>query len=218
MNTIILSAILLLLVIIVTMIRARGRYKRKLIGLVDSEWNTWGRQLSENGHIVISGARETEEPFAKRVGDFWESDGYSYDGYDTDEPWSAVFISYFLKISGAEDFDGSASHSSYIRQAVQNRKKNMLESNYVAYRHHEKEAEVGDLVCYSRMAKTDLYDETSSYKSHCDIVVQKNSNNIEVIGGNVSNGVTKKIVSTSNGKVLDQSNKWFAIIKNNQTF
>ena len=94
----------------------------------------------------------------------------------------------------------------------------MLEANYVAYRHFEKQAEVGDLVCYSRMAKTDLYDETSSYKSHCDIVVKKNSNNVEVVGGNVSNGVTKKIVSTTDGKILDQSKRWFAIIKNNQTF
>jgi len=219
MNAIIVSASLLLFVLLIGMLRARGKFKRGLVGLVDEEWNLWGRGLMQSGHTVLTGAKETDEPYAQWVNKYWKSVGYDYDGYDTDKAWSGAFVSYILKKAGAEGFEGSASHSSYIRRAVANRKMGRLNENYVAYRHFEKVAEVGDLICYSRAGtETDPYDRTSSYESHCDIVVKKNATNVEVIGGNVSNSVTKKLVSTSNGKVLDLSNKWFAIIKNNQTF
>ena len=217
MNAIIVSATLLLLVILIGMLRARGRYKRNLVRLLDWEWNTWGGQLKQDGHLLIEGKKENENPYPMKVNKYWQSVGENYTGLD-DVAWSGAFVSYILKNAGAEGIEGSALHSDYIRKAVDNRKKGLLDSNYVAYRHFEKEAEVGDLVCYSREAEIDLYDRTTPYLSHCDIVVKKNSNNVEVIGGNVSNSVTKKIVTTSDGKILDLSNKWFAIIKNNQTF
>ena len=80
MNTLIISASLVLVALLIVMLRTRGKFKRNLIRLLDSEWNTWGRQLSEDGHLVIIGSRETDEPFVKRVGEFWKSEGYSYDG------------------------------------------------------------------------------------------------------------------------------------------
>ena len=83
---------------------------------------------------------------------------------------------------------------------------------------HEKKAELGDLVCYPRQSGVD-YDTTYSYKSHCDIVVGVNriKRNIEVIGGNVGDGVTKKVLNTDNkGYLNDTSYKWFTIIKNNK--
>jgi len=73
------------------------------------------------------------------------------------------------------------------------------------------------LVCYYRFTtSSDPFDRDSSYQSHCDIVVKKSSDSIEVIGGNVNHTVGKKVVSLdSNGKVKEGSagKKWFAIIK-----
>ena len=85
-----------------------------------------------------------------------------------------------------------------------------------SYRLNEKSPEEGDLVCYSRMSQTDLYDKTSSYKSHCDIVVKKTSDTIDVIGGNVNHTVGKKTVElNSDGTVKAGSagKKWFTVIK-----
>ena len=54
---------------------------------------------------------------------------------------------------------------------------------------------------------------------HCDLVVgvNKKQSNIEVIGGNVSDGVSKRILSTDNkGYLNDTNNDWFTIIKNSK--
>jgi len=62
-----------------------------------------------------------------------------------------------------------------------------------------------------------MYDRTGAYKSHCDIVVavDNKKNEIEVIGGNVAQSVSKKIVSTDRTGRVNAGGKWFAIIKNN---
>ena len=74
---------------------------------------------------------------------------------------------------------------------------------------------IGDLVCYSRQSGVD-YDTKGSYKSHCDLVVKKSKNQLELIGGNVSQAVTKRIVSVdSKGMITDKNKDWFAVIKTN---
>ena len=88
----------------------------------------------------------------------------------------------------------------------------------MAYRLSEKPVSLGDLVCYSRQSGVD-YDTTGSYKSHCDIVVKinKRKGTADVIGGNVSDGVTKKIIRIDrNGYLTDTNNDWFTIIKINK--
>ena len=121
-----------------------------------------------------------------------------------------------MKKSGAgKYFNYSAAHTDYIREAIQNRKKN-LKHPFKAYRLEEKPVEVGDLICYSRQSGVN-YNTTGGYKSHCDIVVKSNKKRgfAEVIGGNVTDGVTKRVVSINkNGKLIDKTNQWFTIIKN----
>jgi len=47
-------------------------------------------------------------------------------------------------------------------------------------------------------------------------VVKKDKNQLEVIGGNVNDAVTKRIVRiNSKGLVADRNRKWFAVIKTN---
>jgi len=106
-------------------------------------------------------------------------------------------------------------HSKYITDSIANRKQGKTNEAFVGYKVNEIAPKVGDLVCYSRQGGID-YDTTGSYKSHCDLVVKKRKNEIEVIGGNVNNAVTKKILSTDNRGVLtDKKYDWFAVIKTN---
>jgi hypothetical protein len=202
------------------LLRKLTPFKKYVVENANKEWAKFGYQTRDKeGNWIREGHKEYEEGFWQRVGDYWrQAVNRNRDGKDRDMAWSSAFISWiFLKSGGLFriPFKTSSSHSSYIREYVQNRKKGKTNAPFVAYRIYEKSAEVGDLVCYSREDEADLYDETGRYKSHCDIVVAKRPNEIEVIGGNVNQSVSKKVLKTMAGRVIDDNNDWFAIIKNN---
>lgn len=137
-------------------------------------------------------------------------------------PWSAAFISYIMRQSGAgNNFRSSGYHARYIVDSVKN--KNTQDYPFRGYPINEKEPEIGDLICAPRGEDSNLqYSQIVDkvvFKSHCDIVVAKNDNrNIEVIGGNVGDTVAKTIVLLdSNGhiRVTDADFRpWFVVIKN----
>jgi|TARA_B110000908_G_C10251323_1_gene452234 hypothetical protein len=194
-------------------------FKTSVLSNAKKEWKLWGSTLVVGGKEKQSGEEECSDIYRDRVGEYWKKGvNRNKDGCDRDEPWSSAFISFIMKKSGAgKDFPYSSAHTNYIRPFIQNRKQN-LKSDFKAYKLHEKKAELGDLVCYPRQSGVD-YDTTYSYKSHCDIVVGVNriKRNIEVIGGNVGDGVTKKVLNTDNkGYLNDTSYEWFTIIKNNK--
>lgn len=183
------------------------------------EWEDWGKQTIDiNNRTIVSGGKENDSGYAERVGKYWQDAlNKNYDGYDRDIAWSASFISYVWKDAGAGDrFPYSESHSTYIRDSISNRKANMFNKPFVGLKVNEYAPKVGDMVCYSREMQQDLYDLTGAYRSHCDIVVAKGKNFIEVIGGNVGQAVTKKILLTDDkGYLIDNNNNWFAVIKSN---
>ena len=165
-------------------------FKTSVLSNAKKEWKLWGSTLVVGGKEKQSGEEECSDIYRDRVGE---------------------------KSGAGKDFPYSSAHTNYIRPFIQNRKQN-LKSDFKAYKLHEKKAELGDLVCYPRQSGVD-YDTTYSYKSHCDIVVGVNriKRNIEVIGGNVGDGVTKKVLNTDNkGYLNDTSYEWFTIIKNNK--
>tara|TARA_R110002153_G_scaffold54854_2_gene152525 strand:+ start:2924 stop:3592 length:669 start_codon:yes stop_codon:yes gene_type:complete len=183
-------------------------FKKKLIDVTNQEHEHWG-----NGTI-----RERDPSMYQRLKDYWDTVGWSESRWSPPqkEPWSAAFISYVMKKAGAgDDFKYDASHSTYIRQAVKNKKEN--NSNpFKAYKLNDKEAtpKVGDLVCYSRESTIDLYDRTSGYKSHCDIVVSQTPDSIDLIGGNVGHTVKKKTLQLNENGTVKKTGKWFTVIKN----
>ena len=193
--------------------------KAKAVRKAIQEWKDWGEQtVAVYNQTIQSGGKEYDAGFAERVNKYWQEGlNQNYSGYDRDVAWSASFISYIWKDAGAkEKFPYSASHSTYIRDSISNRKINDFSKPFVGLRVTEYAPKVGDMVCYSRESRTDLYDETGAYKSHCDIVVKKGRNFIEVIGGNVRQAVTKKVLLTDdNGRLIDNNNNWFTVIKSN---
>jgi hypothetical protein len=191
-------------------IMGRGKVSLKASKLATSEWKHWGE-----GKI-----KEGDASTMQRLRDYWSQGGgvnWS-DERMTDEAWSAAFISYLMKKSGADDnFKYSTSHSQYIRAAINNRKQNN-EKTFKGYRPEEVKIAVGDLVCYPRQSGV-KYDSTNSYKSHCDIVIEVGKTEALSIGGNVSNSVTQSTLPIKNGKIdkIRDSKGYggfFAVIKN----
>ena len=121
-----------------------------------------------------------------------------------------------MKKAGAgNQFSYSIRHSDYITKSIKNRKSNNINSAFIGYKLDEYSPTIGDLVCYARQDNVD-YDKKGKYKSHCDIVVDIQDDRIEVVGGNVKDSVTKKILRIdSDGRLSDTSEKWFVVIKNN---
>ena len=59
-----------------------------------------------------------------------------------------------------------------------------------------------------------LFDATSPYESHSDVVVAKRSGEIDVIGCNVMDSVTKKTLEIGlSGHIEDNVHFWFATLK-----
>jgi len=208
------------IVVIILIIKKNKPYKKNIVKNANAEWERFGMDTSgKDGKKIREGAKEYDNGFWQRVGDYWKQAlGENYTGKDRDVAWSSAFISWVMAKSGEPlgiPFKKSSAHATYIREYVKNRKEGRLKAPFVAYKIHEKPAEVGDLVCYSRENSSDLYDRTSNYKSHCDIVVKKRKGEIEVIGGNVGQSVSKKILSTDSLGRVNAGGKWFAIIKNN---
>ena len=196
----------------------------KAVDLAVQEWEHWGRQTLRSNRRV---KRQKGEPkihfekdsgYAERVGEFWAVVNNEKWTGKTNEPWSAAFVSWVMQEAGAgKAFRYSGAHSVYIRAAIANRKAGKLDAGFVGYRIEEMAPRLGDLVCYSREEKqTATYDSVKHYPSHCDVVVATGEDEIEVIGGNVQDSVSKKILAVDReGLVADQGYRWFAVIRTN---
>jgi hypothetical protein len=188
-----------------------GRSAKNAAKLAVSEWDFWNK-----GQI-----KEGDSATMQRLRDYWtQGGGVNWsDSKMKKEAWSAAFISYIMKKSGAGDnFKYSTSHSAYIRQAVKNSKEDN-EKTFKAFKPSEVKVEVGDLVCYPRQSGVS-YDKTGSYMSHCNIVTEVNRTEAQSIGGNVSNSVSETIVPLTNKGYIDKSRDklgyggYFVVIKN----
>jgi len=85
----------------------------------------------------------------------------------------------------------------------------------IAYKLDEGYApKIGDIVCYYRRREPSWRNPSRRYISHGDVVVHATNSEIEVIGGNVGNAVTKKFLHLSNGRLRDTHWDWFAVIQN----
>ena len=189
----------------------------KMLEISRREWEFFGKQTIRDGHIVNPGHRETEEGYWQKVGVFWkEGVNLPLTGKDTDEPWSAAFISYVMRKAGAgERFLYSEWHAHYIQRAMKAREEQDPNYGFWGYRLSERAPQLGDLVCYAREDGVDFDHLPPVFKSHCDLVVAVRPREIDVIGGNVEDSVTLKTLATDDkGMLIDKNNKWIAVLRN----
>ena len=185
------------------------------------EWKDFGMRTTKNGKLVKDGKKEGDEGYWQRISYYWENSNTGNSGksqkevISDDNPWSAVFVSFVMKRAGAgNQFKYSVAHRDYIRDAIANKKDGKRTAPFVGYELNEYAPGVGDLVCASREDEGKLtYCNALTYKSklrglipgkflaHCDIVVARRIGEVDVIGGNVGNSVTKDTIPLVNGRV-----------------
>lgn len=201
--------------------------KVQTVIIATEQWNEFGRQTMVNDALVHKGHAEGEEGYWQRVVKYWK-DGVSIQNINTraqvmsdTNPWSAAFISYVMKKSGAGiDFKYSPAHSTYIRDAIANGLSRISNAKFVGHRISEYQPKPGDLICAPRAEAVGQVTFENAvrfgpFKSHCDIVVDVRDLEIDVIGGNVSNSVTRNTVKTVDGKIVaGPDRKWFVVIEN----
>lgn len=204
-----------------------------IVDAATREWAEWGHSVWN----VKTGARtightDDERAFASLVVDRYCAVGGGAPSLDdiADDRyfWSAVGISAAMKAAGftKAEFPFAEAHSTFIRHFVAARKASDLSAKYWAFRLDEPggEPQPGDLVAYARgrnmTAKkaARLFDSTRSYESHSDIVVDSRQGEIDVIGFNVMDSVTKKTLPLgANGHISDVKHFWFVTLKRRES-
>lgn len=118
-----------------------------------------------------------------------------------DQAWSAVFVSWVLMKAQLPGFRPSASHVDYVRQAYRQAQDSPYEFHDIA----RARPGAGDLLCYVRGQEVFGYaglirqvsDRRGGLNMHCEIVVAANPDNDNtayLIGGNVQQGVTMRLL------------------------
>lgn len=190
----------------------------RVLQLARGEWDYFGRQtIGKDGKVSHPGKKETDDPQWRRVGTYWRNGVHlPWTGKDTDEAWSAAFISWVMREAGlAHRFVYSEWHAHYINKSIEARRDGDTEFAFWGYRLDERAPQVGDMVCYVRQDDVNFDERPETYKSHADIVVAVRPGEIDVIGGNVQDSVTLKTLATDEtGKVTDTNQKWFCVMEN----
>jgi hypothetical protein len=184
-----------------------SHFVQNIVAIANREWDFFGDQTFDlAGHTTLGGHKEGEDGWYQRIGEYWlnGTGTHGVDGRDSHMFWSAAFISWVMKTSGAGDrFRYSTLHSVYIYQAVRDHLQNRDAAGFWAWRLNEIKPKIGDLVCWSRQRGID-YDHQNggNYPGHCDIVVQVFSDRVNVIGGNVGNSVTRRPLAVDSSGYL----------------
>jgi hypothetical protein len=188
------------------------------VRIARQEWERFGQQtIDKDGKIVKPGGLESQDPYWRRVGDYWKSVGLDLSGKDTDEPWSAAFMSWVMRQAGMGDrFSYSEWHATYIRNSIFARRDGDKHFAYWGYRLGERAPQLGDLVGYARQGGVSYDYQPLTYASHTDLVVAVRPHEIDVIGGNVKDSVSMKTLRTDDqGHLIDKANRWFVVMAPN---
>jgi hypothetical protein len=140
--------------------------------------------------------------------------------------WSAAFVSYVMRVSGAgERFPYSENHSRYInaaREASLDKRRDLVvfAEDPAVYA-----PRIGDLICYARsrtsMMRFEDLPSAQEFSSHCDIVAGSEPGILSVIGGNIADAVSMKHVPVAedgrligpDGMLLDRRYNWMVVLR-----
>jgi hypothetical protein len=186
---------------------ARGQFRR---------WRAGGAPLTETSAAASPILREY---YRVGVGVTVTDAQMRSPAYQSGHPWSAVFISYVMRVAGAGPaFAYSVAHQGYIRAARRNRFDGITGNPFWAYRTDEIAPRIGDLVCASRAGSGATYDnigDRTVRRTHCDVVTEIRPGRIRVIGGNVGQTVGEKWLTTRpDGRlsITGTQRRFFAVI------
>jgi len=200
-----------------------------LIAIARRESLRWGGPAERLDGSLVGFAyprMENKAPYWGYVGDYWQAVGSGLDGRDA-PAWSAAFISYCFKEAGAgARFPYDQNHSKYAAA---------IGSGSFAGLSLEDPATTvlapGDLIWASRTgddcrtppatfaaAKAELrrifQGRADTFCSHSDIVVAVRGGEVDVIGGNVKQAVTRTTYKLDGaGRISDGRRNFIGVIR-----
>lgn len=203
--------------------------KKAMIDRAIKEWDYFGRQVvvmrGREESIPHVGAWEDDDAsYSDRVAMYWRAVGKrDLSGMDCRQPWSAAFISWIMQGAGVPDrqFRPAIAHSTYLAGLIEDA--SLPGRWFVPRRLSDYSPRPGDLICAGRGASRPAgYDgyvdpwQLLGNKTHCDLVVAKNGQTLEVIGGNVRNSVSRTTLELdAKGHLQPLPRRpWFVIVEN----
>lgn len=201
---------------------------RSIIAVAKREWDFFGQQLivyqGDQESIPRVGFWEDDDSHVYRVATYWRAvDMPGLDGNDCRQPWSAAFISYVMQMAGvpAYLFPPSRAHWVYLQHIIAD--SGGPARSFVPHGIKEYKPVPGDLICATReyfgapmiRGPSDAA-FLANNKLHCDIVVARKGQTLEVIGGNVRNSVSKSVLNLDSKGYLQPMKRrpWFLVIEN----
>jgi len=203
--------------------------KQAMIRRAIQEWQYFENQVvvlqGDHESIPRVGAWEDDASHARRVNYYWRAVGRpNLDGMDCQQPWSAAFLSWIMRDLGVPEhqFPPASAHWIYLTHFIE--RASDPGRYFVPRRIQDYSPEPGDLICAGRgpaPIRPTGGDDTSLAQlqgrpTHCDLVVEKGNQQLQVIGGNVRNSVSKTILELdARGRLQPvQRRPWFLIIEN----
>ena len=194
-----------------------------MVLLAVAEWFRFGSQtidFSNDGgkpQIERRGVQEGDAFASKRVHDYWRSVGRAkLSGVNHEVPWSAAFISWDIESAGVprDQFCPDARHTVYIERMVERARR--PGAGFVPRRLDERKPEVGDLICASRDGGRTTLDNLDRGPGHCDIVVEVRPREVQAIGGNVDDSVSRSVFPLDESGFLSpiSARTFFTVIEN----
>lgn len=200
-----------------------------LIAVARREWTRWGGPVERlNGTLVsfVSDRMENKPPYWAYVGDYWRAVDSDRDGRSS-QAWSAAFISYCFEEAQAGDrFPYDQNHSKYVA-AIES-------GNFAGLAVRDPGTTallLGDLIWASRTgdecrtppatfaaARAELrriyQGVASTFCSHSDVVVGVRAGEVDVIGGNVKQAVTRTTYKLDvQGRISDGRRNFIGVIR-----
>jgi hypothetical protein len=191
--------------------------REAVVAIALREWRAFGSKVNDTGtDLDLTGdAKPERQPgLWQRVGEYWweglapgrqeaawtgkhDEHGIAFPPeVDGNYAWSAVFVSYVMRIAGAgPGFPYAADHADYINIAKRMATRQASGWAVVAERPESYTPQPGDLICNGRGSAARLrYDDlpTGRFPAHCDIVVEVAADQLTAIGGNVDDAVTMR--------------------------
>jgi len=203
--------------------------RQAIIARATREWEFFGRQTilfkgSEESIPHVGAWEDDDALYSDRVNSYWRAAGKpNLYGMDCQQPWSAAFVSYIMQGAGIPEsqFTPAPAHWIYLSSLID--QSGSPGRYFVPRRVQDYSPNPGDLVCASRGSVrpatyggyTSAWALEGAY-THCDLVVAKNGQSLDVIGGNVRNSVSKSTFDLdAEGHLLAVPRRpWFVILQN----
>lgn len=215
------------------------------------EWRLFGMPVNDDDPeerpepAMASMKPERAPGLWQRVGEYWwigqdpEETEASWSGkYDSNGnltdfvrdgryAWSAAFISYVMRVAGANGrFPYSPNHSTYINAAASGQASGLRAHDPGTY-----VPKLGDLVCTGRGGSKNVrfanLPTPTGFPAHCGIVVATNQNappfghELSIVGGNIDDAVslthvptdTNGAIASPSGQSYDSRYSWCAVLE-----